>query len=162
MISNILDMEMLTKKITQDIVVGGATIHKIDTVLTLPTNASTTATLAGLTGITGALASADLVSLFDAAPAVTAFVPVNDAFAAVGDTVQALSAGQLQRVLLLHLLVGDIVFSTGIPEGETEVVTVLGENITLANSGTAIDVNGNHVVQANVLLSNGVAHLING
>lgn len=147
---------------TQDIVVGGATIHKIDTVLTLPTNASTTATLAGLTGITDALTSADLVSLFDAAPAVTVFVPVNEAFAAIGDTVQALSAGQLQRVLLLHLLVGDVVFSTSIPDGETDVVTALGENITLANSGTALDVSGNHVVQANVLLSNGVAHLING
>lgn len=143
--------------------VGGATIHKIDTVLNLPTNASTTATLAGLLGITGALVSADLVSLFDAAPGITAFVPVNEAFAAINGTVQSLSINELQRVLFLHLIVGDVVFSTDIPSGETAVTTVLGENITLANNdGTGIDVNGNHVVQANVLLSNGVAHLING
>lgn len=149
-------------KTLQDIVVGGATIHKIDTVLTLPTNASTTATLAGLTRITGALTAADLVSLFDAAPGITAFVPVDEAFAAIDGTVQALSTNELQRVLLLHLVVGEVVFSTGIPGGETAVTTSLGENITLANDGMAIDVDGNHVVQADVLLSNGVAHLING
>lgn len=142
--------------------VGGATIHKIDTVLTLPTNASTTAALAGLTGITGALAAADLASLFDAAPGITAFVPLNEAFAAINGTVQALSTSELQRVLFLHLLVGDVVFSSEIPAGETAVLTTVGENITLANSGTGIDVNGNHVVQPDVLLSNGVAHLING
>lgn len=89
-------------------------------------------------------------------------MPVNEAFAAINGTVASLSTNELQRVLLLHLIVGEVVFSTGIASGETAVAAASGENVTLANSGTAIDVNGNHVVQADVLLSNGVAHLIDG
>lgn len=157
-----LDGDSYTHNNTQDIVVGGATIHKIDSVLTIPTDAATTVTLAGLTGIADALTSADLLSLFDNAPAITAFVPVDAAFAAIAETAATLSTAALQRVLLLHLVVGEVVFSTGIPEGETEVATALGEDITLSNDGTTIEVNGNHVVQADVLLSNGVAHLISG
>lgn len=146
----------------QDIVVGGATIHKINAVLTVPTDAATTAPLANLTAVTSALSAAHLVSVFANTPDSTVFVPTNDAFAAIDDTVAALSTSQLQQVLLYHLVAGSVVFSPAIPAGSSDVTTVLGEDVEITSDGGAIAVNGNPVVVADVLLSNGVAHVIAG
>lgn len=142
--------------------VGGATIHKIDSVLTLPTNATNTARLAGLTGIVGAVNSSGLAGLFDASPGATVFIPTDEAFAAIGAVAARLTTRQLQNVLLLHLLAAGAagpVYSPDIPAGQSVVTSALGENVTLVNNGT-ISVNGAQVVLPNVILSNGVGHVI--
>jgi uncharacterized surface protein with fasciclin (FAS1) repeats len=141
-------------------VVGGATIHKINSVLTIPTNASTTATAAGLTGIVGALKAAGSVKFFDTEPNVTVFIPSNKAFQAIADTVAGLNKKQLQQVLLKHIVTGAVVYSPAIPAGKTVVESALGENLTITNKGGAIAVDGAKVITANLLLSNGVGHLI--
>lgn len=149
----------LTQPGRQDIVVGGATIHKIDNVLTLPTNATNTASLAGLTSIVSAINSSGLAGLFDAAPGITVFVPTNEAFAAIGTVAAQLTTKQLQNVLLLHLTTAATVYSPDIPTGQSVVTSALGENVTLANNGT-IFVNNAQVVLPNIILSNGVGHVI--
>lgn len=140
--------------------VGGATVHKINKVLTLPTNASATATAAGLTSAVDAIAASGLGGLFDAAPGITAFVPTNGAFDGISSVAAQLSVRQVQAVLLLHLVAGATVFSPGIPAGTTEVASALGENVTLTNNGTGIYVDGAQVVTPDVILFNGVAHVI--
>lgn len=144
----------------QDIVVGGATIHKIDSVLTIPTNASTTATVAGLTGIVGALTSAGLVETIDTEPNITVFIPSNEAFEAIADTVAGLTTEQLQQVLLKHIVQGAVIYSPSIPAGETVVESALGEHLTITNKDGTIIVNDATVISADILLSNGVGHLI--
>lgn len=139
--------------------VGGATIHKIDAVLTLPTNASTTATAAGLTTLVDVVNATGLTGLFDAAPGITAFAPTNEAFEAIADVTAQLGVGQLQTVLYLHLVSGATVFSPDIPSGVSEVTSALGENVTLTSNGTIL-VDSAHVVVADVILFNGVAHVI--
>lgn len=144
----------------QDIVVGGATIHKINKVLTLPTNASTTAASAGLTSIADAVTSSGLGGLFDAAPGITAFIPTNGALDNISSVVEQLSVRQLQSVLLLHLVAGATVFSTDIPPGPSNVTSALGEVILLNNNSTGIYVDQSQVVAPDVILFNGVAHVI--
>lgn len=144
----------------QDIVVGGATIHKIDSVLTIPTNASTTATAAGLTGIVGALTAAGEVEFFDTEPDVTIFIPFNEAFEAIADTVASLNTEQLQQVLLKHIVQGAVVYSPSIPAGDTVVESALGEHLNITNTDGTITVNDATVISADILLSNGVGHLI--
>lgn len=146
---------------SKDIVVGGATIHKIDSVLTLPSNASTTAGLAGLTGITDAISAAGLDGLFDAAPGITAFIPTNEAFEAIAGIAAQLSTEELQNVLLLHLGAEATLYSTDIPIGRSVVTSALGQNVTINNNGT-ISVDNSKVVLPNIILSNGVGHVIDG
>lgn len=138
---------------------GGATVHKIDAVLTLPTNATTTATLAGLSSIVDVLVASELDGLFDFAPGITAFIPTNDAFDAIGTVAAALSVEQLQSVLFLHLVTGSVVFTTHIPTGETALASTLGENITVVNNGS-IFVNNAQVSVPDVILLNGVGHVV--
>ncbi|KAI3401075.1 hypothetical protein diail_219 [Diaporthe ilicicola] len=152
---------LATSTVTQaDIVVGGATIHKIDTVLTIPTNASTTAAAAGLTRIAGALTSTGEVEFFDSEPNVTIFIPSNEAFDAITDVVANLTTDQLQQALLKHIVVGAVVYSPSIPAGDTSVESALGEYNTLANTDGVITINNATVITADILLSNGVGHLI--
>lgn len=146
--------------VSQDIVVGGATIHKINRVLTLPTNASTTALSAGLTSIVDVVTAAGLGGLFDASPGITAFVPTNGAFANITSVTAQLSVRQLQSALLLHFVSGVTLFSTDIPTGVSNVTSALGEDITLTNNNTGIYVDAAQVVAPDVILYNGVAHVI--
>lgn len=140
---------------------GGATIHKIDSVLVLPSNATTTAGLAGLAGITDAISAAEFDGLFDAAPGITTFIPTNEAFEAISKVTAQLSTEELQSVLLLHLVADTTLFSTNIPTGQSVVTSALGQNVTLTNNGT-ISVNNAKVVLPNIILLNGVGHVIDG
>ena len=108
----------------------------------------------------GALTSAGSVEFFDTEPDVTVFIPSNEAFEAIADTVAGLTTEQLQQVLLKHIVTGAVVYSPSIPAGETVVESALGEHLTITNTDGAITVNDANVISADILLSNGVGHLI--
>ncbi|KAJ4422380.1 hypothetical protein N0V82_002935 [Gnomoniopsis sp. IMI 355080] len=152
---------LATSTVTQaDIAAGGAIVHKIDSVLTLPRNASTTAQAAGFTDLVDALVSAELADTVDNLADVTVFIPTNDAFETIADTTATLTQAQLQSVLTLHVLSDAVVYSPSIPSGTTSLPTVNGEDVTIINNGT-ITVDQATVVSPNVVLRNGVAHVIN-
>ncbi|KAJ4386286.1 hypothetical protein N0V93_009179 [Gnomoniopsis smithogilvyi] len=151
---------LATSTVTQaDIAAGGAIVHKIDSVLTVPRNASTTAQAAGFTDLVDALVSACLADTVDNLADVTVFIPTNAAFEAIESTTATLTQEQLQQVLTLHVLNDAVVYSPSIPSGTTQLPTVNGENVTVVNNGT-ITVNQATVIAPNVVLRNGVAHVI--
>lgn len=89
----------------------------------------------------------------------TVFAPTNDAFAAIADTVNTLSAEQISAVLSYHVLPMSI-YSKDIPEGTTMVTTLLGQDLEVVNAGGKVTVNGAAVVLADVASSNGVVHVV--
>lgn len=147
-----------------------------------PLQADESKTIAGnaaeteaLSTLVAAVQAADLVETLNGEGPFTVFAPTNDAFAALpAGTVEMLlkpeNKQKLQKILSYHVLPGkataevvmDLVSKGG---GHAKVTTVQGEELTLKVDGdkvTVTDANGNTatVVQADVMNSNGVVHVI--
>jgi uncharacterized surface protein with fasciclin (FAS1) repeats len=138
----------------------GGVIHIIDTVLTLPISDAATALAANLTSLAGALTSANLVSTVDNLSDVTIFAPSNAAFQSIGSVVGNLSTAELTGILEYHVVQGTVGYSSLL--GNASIATVQGENVTITVEDGSVFVNSAKVIIPNVLVSNGVVHVIDG
>ena len=126
-------------------------------------NASQTASDFGLLA-GSALASAGLVSngaddgALDIATDLTLFIPSNEALAAIGSVLTSADVETLTSVLEYHAIVGSVLLSTDITN--TTVEAVSGDELTVTIIDDTIFVNEAKVIIPNILLSNGVAHVI--
>ena len=137
-------------------------------------------TLAGterLSTLEAAVKAADLADTLNSEGPFTVFAPTNEAFAALpAGTVDMLlqpeNKQKLQKILGYHVLPGkataEVVMElTKKGGGHAKVATVQGEELTLRVDGgkvTVTDAKGNtaNVIQADVMSSNGVTHVIDG
>lgn len=88
------------------------------------------------------------------------FAPNNNAFANIQNLVSSLGTQQLTSILSYHVVRGTVGYSTLLTNGAT-LPTVQGSSVRVTVEGDGdIFVNTAKVVVANVLLSNGVAHVI--
>jgi len=128
-----------------------------------------------LSTLVAAVKAADLVETLNGEGPFTVFAPTNDAFAALpAGTVEMLlkpeNKEKLQKILTYHVVpgkataevVGQLIEQGG---GHAKVTTVQGEELTLRvkdGKVTVTDAKGNSatVVQADVMNSNGVVHVI--
>jgi uncharacterized surface protein with fasciclin (FAS1) repeats len=130
----------------------------IDGVLSAPLGAAATANAAGLTSLTKALSNADLVSAVESAKDITIFAPTNAAFAAAGATLAKLSDKQVADALKYHVVTG-LGYSTGLKDRDV-LPTLNGGKLTVSIKNGAVFVNGAKVVKADVLVKQGVVHVI--
>jgi uncharacterized surface protein with fasciclin (FAS1) repeats len=138
---------------------SGGAVHMIDSVLIIPQNVSETAIQLNLTAAAGALTSASLVETVDHLTDVTVFVPNNAAFAAIGSALPNLTMEQLTSILQYHVIQGVVGYSTGLQNG-TSLMTVQGNNVTITVDDADVFVNSAKVIVADVLVANGVVHVI--
>ena len=167
-----------------DVAIQNGVVHVIDGVL-LPDlgaeeevgNIVEVATAAGLTTLLAAVEAAGVGQALLDAEAITVFAPTNDAFAALiasldgvdslEDLVSFLGGTSgLANVLQYHVIPSAI-FAADVPTAATDVTTLNGETISVIRDGnnvTITDQNGVSVtvVTADVRISNGVVHVING
>ncbi|KAL9086086.1 MAG: hypothetical protein Q9165_007298 [Trypethelium subeluteriae] len=149
-----------TSNVTQaDVKFDGGIVHIINSVLTVPANITSTAQAAGLTTLATALTQTNLLNTVNVLPDITVFAPTNQAFAAINSTIASLSTQQLASILEYHVINGTVGYSTTLTNGET-IPTLNGATvkITLANGG--VKVNQATVTIADVLVANGVVHVI--
>ncbi|MCJ1282041.1 hypothetical protein MMC26_001364 [Xylographa opegraphella] len=139
----------------------GGVIHVIDTVLTVPQTIAATAEAAGLSAIAGALTDTKLVDAVDNMMDVTVFVPNNAAFQAIGSAVGNLSMAQLSSILEYHVINGTVAYSTDLMSGMM-IKTMNGNNVTVSMMNGSYFVNSAKVVTPDVLVANGVVHVIDG
>jgi len=144
--------------VTPNITFDGGVIHIINSVLSIPGNISATAIGVNLTDAAGALQAANLVQTVDDLRDVTVFVPVNSAFDAIGNLLPNLTTQQLSSILDYHVVNGTVAYSSMI-KNET-VPTVQGGNITLTVENGTVYANSAKVILADVLVANGVVHVI--
>ncbi|KAK4464727.1 FAS1 domain-containing protein [Cladorrhinum samala] len=138
----------------------GGTIHVIDSVLNLPANVTNTLLAANLTATLGAVRQAGVEDVLNTTPDLTVFVPTNDAFAAIGNLVSGLTAEQLGGILGYHVIPGKVVYSSDIADGS--VATLEGSNLNIRVQDGNVFVNSAKVIAADILIANGVAHVIDG
>lgn len=137
----------------------GGTVHIIDRVLTLPLNVSSTAVAAGLSAAVGALNASDLIETADTLPDTTFFIPNNEAFAAIGSALPNISQEMLSSLLQYHVVNGSVFYSTDLADTPS-LRTAAGPNLTITIEGENVFVNGAEVVIPDVLVANGVVHVI--
>lgn len=136
----------------------GGVIHVIDNVLTIPQNISSTAVAANLTAVAGALTSAGLVETLDTARDVTVFAPNNEAFQRIGSALSNLTTQQLTQILGYHVVNGTVAYSSTLMN--QTVKSLSGQDLRITVKDGSVFVNSAKVVLADVLVANGVVHVI--
>ena len=129
----------------------------IDTLLTLPQNIGVTAIALNETSAAGALQKADIAN--GPLPSnITAFIPNNAAFQAISNLVSNLTAQDLVGILGYHLIPNITAYSTDLKNAS--LPTLGGANVTITVSGDDIFVNQAKVITPDVLVMEGVVHII--
>lgn len=140
----------------------GGVLHIIDTVLTLPVAPSISAVDSLLTSFVGALKTTSLVTTVDSLKDVTIFAPSNDAFKAIGSATSALSQQQLASILEYHVINGTVGYSTLLMTGlaNESFPTLSGGEINIRAQDNKVFVNSAQVTITDIIVSNGVIHVL--
>ncbi|MBN7815794.1 fasciclin domain-containing protein [Algoriphagus pacificus] len=178
----VVDAAGNTARVVQaDVQIENGVVHVIDRVLIpsielpKPTLVEA-ATSAGLTTLISAVTAVDgLAEQLLSADAITVFAPTNEAFAAALDVFGAADLNELvikiggavnlEKVLGFHV-VPAVAFSTDLA-ATNSFTTLSGQNITVEKSGSTVSVTDPlgrvaQVVAADIAISNGVVHVLNG
>lgn len=133
-------------------------VHVIDKVLYSPVNYLETGLIGGLDYFTGAcLKLQHLGTTLETGSNYTFFAPTNEAFVAIGSAAAGLSSMQLADVLKYHVVKG-VVYSTDLKDERVE--TLDGKQITVTVEGGGAFVNAARIINANILVEEGVLHVI--
>ena len=108
-----------------------------------------------------AFEKADLWNTVNTTPNFTCFAPSDAAFQAAGIDIQTLSTERITNLLKYHLVEGDVGYSTALEDGK-QYQTMLGVPVTIHKRDGKLFVNNVTVGVGNIVLSNGVAHVLDG
>ena len=131
----------------------------MDSLLIPPANLTDTLDSFTLTGFEGALYSANKIENFTLTANCTIFVPQNEAFEALGPAISNMTIQQLTAVLDYHIIPSGVFYSPSLTNGTT-FTTIQGSNITIRQFGNNVYVNSAQLLTSDVLISNGVIHVI--
>ncbi len=135
-----------------------ATNSCVDRLFTVPQPLTDTALLTGQSTFASLAKSANLSTLLDNTPSITVFIPSNQAFSAAG---LSSSGPTTEQVLAGHVVTGDEVgYLPNLSNGQV-FTTSSGSSITVTVQGENYFVNGALITQPNLILPNGVAHVVN-
>lgn len=138
----------------------GGIIQIIDTILSLPVNISETLEANNLTAALDALEQVGLEDTIDAGSDITLFVPSNEALNAAASTIQNATDATLKALLSYHVVQGGAVgYSASLKNG-TSVETLNGGSLKFRVENGQIFVNSAKVVISDLLVANGVIHVI--
>lgn len=115
---------------------------------------------ANLTAAEGAINAANLTDSLANTHDITIFAPNNDAFDAIGNLVANFSSDQLTSVIGYHVINGSVAYSSQL--SNTSVQAVNGQNLTITVIDGTVYVNSAKVTVPDILIENGVVHVIDG
>jgi len=109
------------------------------------------------------MVKANLAITFDGTDPFTVFAPDNAAFAASGITpnvINSLSQAQAQTIFLYHTLISKVM-AADLPAGpNATVITFNSDSVFVTKDSGGVFVNGNKLIQADIIADNGVLHKI--
>ena len=144
---------------SQNISFTGGVIQVVDSFLTIPLNISATLVELNLTSAVGALGEVNSAQPGPLPNDITAFIPNNAAFQAIGSMLSNISINNLSAILNYHIVIGSIDYSTMLSKNTT-LVSATKENLTITVEGDSVFVNSAKIVLPNVLVAEGVVHVI--
>lgn len=115
-----------------------------------------------LSTLVDAVTAADLVKTLEEPGPYTVFAPTNQAFEALGGTLDMLlepqNKAELAEILTYHVVPGELT-SSELEDGQM-LETVQGDSLEVQIKGEEVTVGGAKVAMADVEASNGVVHVI--
>ncbi|KAL7930466.1 FAS1 domain-containing protein [Trichoderma chlorosporum] len=149
-----------------DIPFEGGLVQVVDNLLIPPSRLENTTEAFNVPNFLGSLYAADLMPKVSYEDNITVFAPVDSAFAAVGGSLKHLDAKALARVMGYHIVPNQVLVSSSLNNGTS--LTTLAKNpsgtapesIVIRQSGNNKYVNSAQIVQPDILLANGIMHLI--
>ncbi|OQU98255.1 Fasciclin domain-containing protein isoform 2 [Cladophialophora immunda] len=142
--------------LTADIPFAGGLIHTTDGLFTLPVALSATAQTTGQTTFVSLASASNQSSVLDATPLITVFIPTNQAFAAAN--ISPASSG-IPSILAGHVVQDFAGYLPSFGNGAS-FVTQSGTTVTVTVQGDDYFVNNAKIIASNLILENGVAHVI--
>jgi hypothetical protein len=116
-------------------------------------------TAAALSSLRGAINATSLTSTVNTARDVTIFAPANRGFQRIGSALANLSMEQVTNVLKYHVVTGAIGYSSSLTNNK-KITTTHGSNVTITVGNGGTFVNNARIVLSDVLIANGVIHVI--
>jgi len=142
-----------------DFLADNGIVHKLDKVLTPPTDLAATLTARGFTTLVGALADTGLDAALAGPGPFTVLAPTDAAFAALpAGFLAGLTLQELSEVLQYHVVSGRVRASEALAGGLA--TTLLGPSAVFALDGDTARVNGVALTSFNVPATNGVIHVL--
>ena len=136
----------------------GGVVHAVDSFLTMPPNLTASLDALNLTATLGALEASGLGA--SPLPAnLTAFIPNNAAFQAIGSALGTINMTTLAGIVGYHIVPDVVAYSSDIKSG-MNLTSATNETLHITESNGSIYVNSAKVVVPNVLVSDGVIHVI--
>jgi len=142
-----------TNVVRGDIPYDGGLIHITDSYFTLPQPVSSTSQATGQTSFAGLLAKSNMTNTLESTHSVTIFLPSNAAFSSTNTSVPA------TELLSNHVVAGTVSYLPDLTDGSC-LTTTRGELLTVSVREGQYYVNGARITKANLVLENGVAHVI--
>jgi len=108
--------------------------------------------------LVNAVEKAELTNTLETDGPFTVLAPTNDAFAALDDSVESMSAEKLRALLRSHLLSGSVSSSQAVTAGRAQ--TLQGDTLSIEQSGESVMIENATVVTPDIKAENGVIHVI--
>lgn len=138
-------------------------IQIIDSFLVPPQNFLNTSFQFNATAAAGAMVKAEIFEevIEGEISDVTIFAPSNAAFERIGSGLENMTVEELGRVMGYHVVNGTVAYTTSAAMQNNSVLrSMQGSPLTVTTGGNALYVNSAQILQSDLLLSNGVLHII--
>ncbi|KFA80977.1 hypothetical protein S40288_00807 [Stachybotrys chartarum IBT 40288] len=145
--------------VERDIEFEGGVIQMVDNLLIPPARLERTAEAFSVSSFLGGLYAADVMPAVASRRNITVFAPQDVALAAVGGTLENLDDEALARVMGYHVIPDRVLVSSALSNG-TSLDTLGNSSLVIRQSGNNKYVNSAQIVQPDILLANGILHLI--
>ncbi|KAK0373563.1 fasciclin domain-containing protein [Colletotrichum limetticola] len=136
-------------------------IHTINQALVLPRSLSETSSLGELDGFWNVVTESRMDGVLEKLHDVTVFLPRNKAVWRGRSKLESLGDKALETLIKDHVVLDHVLFHTSFPQEPRMVTTMSGKKISISgDSKGRIFVNHKMVTMQNVLISGGVAHVV--
>lgn len=154
--------------IEKDISFQGGMIQIVDNLLLPPTKLSKTTQAFQAESFLASLYAAKAMPGIDNTQNITVFVPQDAAIQAVGGTLENFDLDNLSRIVNYHIVPNQVLSFAMLTNGsilETTTKDAAGANdemLTVRQAGNNKFVNSAQIVQPDILIANGIMHIISG
>ncbi len=148
--------------VVEDLKFDNGLIQIADSVMRIPENLEQTARRAylDLEAFVGALYTADLMDEVTSQKDITIFAPRNAAFQQLAGTFAKMDKDTLKRVLRYHIVPGQVSHIWELKNTTVLNTADKGNNVTITRHTNFIYVNAAEIIQTDILISNGLVHMI--
>ncbi|OLN96447.1 Fasciclin-like arabinogalactan protein-like protein 2 [Colletotrichum chlorophyti] len=148
-----------TTQVEGDISFAGGLIQIVDNLMIPPVRLENTTESFKLPAFLGALYAAKLLTSLAEEKNITIFAPRNEAFQRVAGSLKDFDEDAIKGFLDYHVVPGKILASSDLNNG-TNLPTHASPDLHVIRSGNNLFVNSAQVVQPDILLANGIMHII--